>query len=146
MCNTKGVFKYLYSLKISLIDVLFCKTDEPEAFCLCRVVIAEIHLCMNFLLSARVSCRDYLNFLLMYLTELKDVYINASSHIIPTQRCFTTRCIGRGTEAPVSWSASSADLNPVDFFCESKLKPSSTPVQSILERNCDVRFNNLRVN
>jgi hypothetical protein len=55
------------------------------------------------------------------------------------------RWIGLGREAPVFWPASSPDLNPIDFFCGNILKPNSTPVESTLERNYGIKFNNLQV-
>jgi hypothetical protein len=55
---------------------------------------------------------------------------------------------GRVRECPYSWPTRSPDLNPFDTFCVYSWKQNFKfmPLQSILERNCVVGFNNFKLN
>lgn len=114
------------------------------------------------ILQVRVGGRGYLNYLRMHLIRLLEDEPNTRlrarfQHDSALSRYNHEMCqwllqkypclrIGRGRVAPASWPTLSPELNPLDcsFWWDIWI-PRSLPVQSILERNCDVQFNNLQV-
>jgi hypothetical protein len=97
--------------------------DVPRAFCLCRVVIVEIHLPVIglLILPARVSGRYYLN--VCFNTHLHTQFQRdgAPTHYGREVRQWLSenypgRWTGREHEASVSWPARSPNMNTLDFF------------------------------
>jgi hypothetical protein len=89
---------------------------------------------------------------------LYTVHNKNSSCLFVTFSLFTTQCTcktcilstdfgreGRRGEVPVSWPATSPDLNNLILLCGSIIKSRSAPVQSILERKCGFQLNNLEL-
>jgi hypothetical protein len=112
------------------------------------------------ILLAEVNGHDYLNFLRTHLSGLlEDAFFSMLLHMwfqhngAPPQyssdvlqslsKNYRGRWIDRGHEVPASRPACWYALSSLDSFQWEYLKPLS--VQSVLERNCVIKSNNLQV-
>jgi hypothetical protein len=93
---------------------------------------------------SRVSDRGYLNFPLTFkVNYTKMCPLNAFSQAVSTWQRST---ILESWSASVSWPTRSPDLNLLIFFCGDIWKSKSVPIESILEKNCEVKFNKFQIN